>query len=107
MRDIQSQIAKTAQGMIEGNVNYFEGAELLLSLREEAGVYANDPDFVVFVSILNDVDYLRADGYAFDWHLLEEPSLQKQLAESLEWAKALSLENCQSLVKRYAKAKLS
>jgi hypothetical protein len=88
--------------MLDGSVNYFQGAEAILALREEQGIYANDPDFVVFAGVLNEVEYLRNDSGSFNWVLLTDPALQKQIAGSLAWAKEISLENCESLVRRFS-----
>ena len=99
--EAMEKIGVTAQAMLDGTLSYFEGAETILNLREEVGVYANDPDFVVFIGVLNEVDYLRDQGYGFNWGLLNEASLQDQISESLEWAKSVSMENCKSLANRY------
>jgi hypothetical protein len=87
--------------MLDGTLNYFQGAEALVDMRERAGIYENDPDFVAFIAVLNEVDYLREDGYSFNWSLLDDESLQARLAESLLWAKEVSLNSCLSLANRY------
>lgn len=102
MNNVKSQIANTASAMIDGSLHYFKGAETLLALREEAGIYANDPDFLPFIAILNDIDYLRDNNFIFDWSRLNDDTLAPSIQSSLQWAKDLSLENCTSLVKRYA-----
>jgi len=99
---LKSKIGDVAKGMLDGSVNYFQGAETILALREETGVYANDPDFVVFVGVLSEIEYLRDDSGSFDWALLKDPALQQQIAGSLAWAKDISLENCKSLVRRFS-----
>ena len=88
--------------MLDGSLNYFQGAEALLALRDELGIYANDPDFVVFVGVLSEVEYLRDEGGNFNWTLVDDPALKKQISESLVWAKSISLESCKSLVRRYS-----
>ena len=95
------KIGVIAQAMLDGTVNYFQGAETILNLRDEIGVYANDPDFVALIGVMNEVDYLRDEGYGFNWGLLNEASLQGQISSSLAWAKSVSLENCKSLATRY------
>lgn len=102
MIETKTTIGDTARSMLDGSLNYFQGAERLVNLREDAGIYENDPDFVVFISILHEVDYLRVDGFNFDWSLLNAPELEIKLSESLTWAKNISLANCASIAKRYA-----
>ena len=87
--------------MLAGSMNYFKGAERLLELREKAGIYANDPDFIPFICVLSEIEYLRNEGCGYNWNLLEDPDLQLRVLESLSWAKTVSLANCESLAKRY------
>lgn len=101
MNTDKSRIGSIARAMINGSINYFIGSEQLLSLRDEFGIYANDPDFVPFVGVLVEIDYLRENGAGFNWNLLEEPELQLKVAESLKWAKEISLASCESLSRRY------
>ena len=41
MAEPQTQIANVARAMLDGSLNYLQGAEMLVGLREDAGVYAN------------------------------------------------------------------
>ncbi len=99
---MKTKIGDIAKAMIDGSLNYFQGAEAILALRDELGIYANDPDFVVFVGVLSEIEYLRGDAGEFNWELLDDPALKKQISESLAWAKSISLENCKSLARRYS-----
>ncbi len=101
MKNQQHQVGKTARAMMDGSLNYFRGAKILVDLREALGVYANDPDFIVFVAVINEVDYLRDANDQFDWSLCDKPELQAKLNKSTCWAKEISLHHLEALTQRY------
>ncbi len=55
---VRSRVAAIAHGMLNGEVNFLEGAIELASLRNEADVELNDPDFMAFVVIASETDSL-------------------------------------------------
>ncbi len=87
--------------MVDGSMNYLEGALELVSLRHEIGAYENDPDFVAFIAVAYEIDNLPIRNSRKQWsrNTLERHKLEIQ--QSIEWAKEFSLENCKSLAKRY------
>ncbi len=96
-----SKLACVAQAMLNGSLNYLQGSEELIELRDEMGIYANDPDFVVFVAVLSEVDYLRNSYGEIDWEeQLKEP-LPNDIVESIAWAKEVSMSHCESIFNRY------
>ena len=102
MTAVKQETHQLVQAMLNGSINYFEGAERLIKLRDALGIYANDPDFLIFAAVLNEVSYLRKADGNFDWEKLKAPELQEQLSESLVWAKDISLHHLTAIEQRYA-----
>lgn len=98
---LKQRIAQIAAAMIEGDMDYLEGALELLSLREEIGAYANDPDFIAFVAVASEVDSLPIGPSRKHWSKEALARHQTEIQESTEWAKEISLENCKSLARRF------
>ncbi|MBL4606356.1 MAG: hypothetical protein JKY01_00810 [Pseudomonadales bacterium] len=98
----RKDIALIAQNMLDGNLNYLLGAEQLVALRDDFGVYANDPDFVVFIAVSSELEVLRNNGVAVGESSAYSASDASKVSESLAWARDISLSQCESLVKRYS-----
>lgn len=97
-------IGQIAKAMLSGSLNYLQGAEQLVDMRDEMGIYANDPDFLIFLAVLSEVDYLCCPNGVIDWTLKYEGVDKKKLEESIAWAKEVSWEQCESLARRYGEA---
>lgn len=94
-------LGEIAQAMLDGTLNYLLGAEKLVDLREGLGIYANDPDFVVFIAVKSELNSLRDEGVdpaGGDFCSLVELN---KIKDSVNWAREVSLAQCQSLVNRY------
>ncbi len=102
MKNTKKRIAHVAQGMVDGSINYLLGSIELSSLREEIGAYENDPDFFVFNAVLCEIHHLPFDTTGTNWLSKALVNNVAQINESTEWAKEISLEQCQSLARRYA-----
>ncbi|MFL0804959.1 MAG: DUF2489 domain-containing protein [Agarilytica sp.] len=102
MNNTKNRIAHIAQSMVDGSMNYLLGAIELSSLREEIGAYENDPDFVVFNAVLCEIHNLPFDTAEKGWLNKALLNDEPQINESIEWAKEISMEQCQSLAKRYS-----
>jgi len=98
----RKRIAKVALGMLDGSVNYLQGAIELEALRHEVGIYENDPDFVAFVAVLSEIDSLPIDISANNWSEEVQLRYKSEIKESVEWAKQFSLSACQSIAARYS-----
>ncbi|WP_370979327.1 hypothetical protein [Agaribacterium sp. ZY112] len=92
----------TAQAMLNESLFYFSGAAVLLSLREELGIYENDPDFAVFCAVVHEAYELGFDGPPEQWSKHARHVQQEQLRSSIDWAKEISLNQCQALMQRYS-----
>lgn len=97
------RIAELTQAMLAGSVHYLRGAIELAALRHEVGAYANDPDFIVFVAILAEIESLPEDMVQRLYANQPLPDCE-QLSQSEQWARELSLSQCESLMQRYRQA---
>ena len=83
------RIGVVAKGMLDGSIDYIEGAVELESLRHKIDAYNNDLDFLAFITIASEVDLDSLEG--------NETEIQKTIA----WAKDFSLIQCESLAQRF------
>jgi len=97
----RKKVASVAQGMLNGTINYLEGAIELSSLRSEVDTPENDKDFLVFSGIASDIDQLPIGAQRQSWSnaALERHDLEIQ--EATRWAKEISLTQCKSLFLRF------
>ena len=98
---LKRRIGQIASGMIDGNINYLAGALELLSLRDEVGAYANDPDFLAFVAVAAEINNLPGELSRIPWSKSALKKHETEIQQSIAWAKEFSLENCKSLAKRF------
>ncbi|NOV29567.1 DUF2489 domain-containing protein [Methylomonas sp. ZR1] len=98
---VRHRVAAIADGMLSGEVNFLEGAIVLASLRHEAEVGESDPDFMTFIVIASETDYLPIGPSRELWS--KEASLRHQprIDASTAWAKQIGNASCQSLLERF------
>jgi hypothetical protein len=96
-----NKVAIIAQQMLDGRLNYLLGAERLIELREDLGVYANDPDFVAFLAVISELNHLREQYPHLNLDGKGLLSEERVIQESISWAKDISLTHCQSIAQRY------
>ena len=97
----KARIGEVALGMLDGSVHYLKGSIELESLRHEIGAYANDPDFIVFVAILSEIDSLPFESPRQEWSAEELARYEPEIKQSIDWAKEISLVQCESLAERF------
>ena len=102
VKKMQARIGEIATGMLDGSVHYLEGSIELASLRHEIGAYENDPDFIVFVAILSEIDSLPLGRSRTDWSAEALAPHEQEFKSSIEWAKEISLPQCKSLAERFS-----
>lgn len=102
VKKMQERIGEVASGMLDGSVHYLEGSIELASLRHEIGAYENDPDFIVFVAILSEIDSLPQGRSRNDWSAEALAQHERKIKKSIEWAKKVSLSQCRSLAERFS-----
>lgn len=103
MNNAQEAAGTIAKAMLDGSMHYLEGAIQLVSLREALGSYENDPDFMPFIAVLAEIDDLGIQRHYESWDANIAHLSGATLDESVDWAKSISIEQCQSLAKRYLK----
>ena len=98
----RKRVSELASGMLDGSINYLEGAIELSSLRFEVDVQEGDQDFIAFVGIASETDNLPIGAPWQNWSKealeLHEPEIQ----EAIKWAKQFSLAECKSLLVRFS-----
>lgn len=97
----QLNIRKTAQGMLDGSIHYLDGAIALIDLRHEVEAYENDPDFLPFIAIMSEINSLSVNPPFSDLPKVLTEKYRLEIETSLEWAKSISISQCQALVGRY------
>ena len=95
------KVGQIAAAMLEGSIPYLKGAIELTVLREELGIYANDPDFFVFVGLLAEIDQLPLGRNLQNWTDDNVVKYQQVISESEVWAKEFTLSQCKSLASRF------
>jgi len=98
---VRSRVAVIAHGMLNDEVNFLEGAIELASLRNEADVELNDPDFMAFVVIASETDGLPIGTSREVWSKEAFAKHQPEIDAAIVWAKNMGLAACQSLVRRF------
>jgi hypothetical protein len=98
---VRSRIVTIANGMLNGELNFLEGAIELASLRNEAEVDLNDPDFMVFVVIDSETDHLPIGAPREHWSTDALVKHQAKIDAANTWAKKIGMSACQSLAGRF------
>ena len=97
----RNRAVEVARGMIEGTIDYLEGAIELSSLRHEVYLPSDDKDFLAFTGVASEIDHLPIGAQRQHWSekALErhEPDIQR----AIKWAKEVSLPECKSIVERF------
>jgi len=97
----RARVGEVAKGMLDGSIDYLEGARELSSLRHQIEVQDGDQDFIVFVAVDSETDNLPIGKPRQFWSKGSLERLEPEIQKAIEWAKKVSLEQCKSLVKRF------
>ena len=98
----RKRVASIAKGMLDGTVDYLEGAIQLSSLWHEVEVAGDDPDFIAFIEIASETDHLPIGRGKQYWSKEALERHNSEIQDSIKWAKEISLNKCKSLVKRFS-----
>ncbi|WP_378115055.1 DUF2489 domain-containing protein [Cellvibrio fontiphilus] len=90
-----------ARGMLDGSIDYLEGAVELSSLRFEVGLSENDSDFFAFTAVASEVDHLPLGAARQYWSQEALNEHELEIEQSIHWAKEFSLSNCKSIIERF------
>jgi response regulator of citrate/malate metabolism len=94
---------QVARAMLDGSMHYLIGALELEQLRHEIGAYENDPDFIAFVAVKMEVESIPDNENLLESLNDKNSPAHKVFAESVAWAKSISLAQCVILAERYPK----
>lgn len=90
---VRCRVAAIAHGMLNGEVDFLEGAIELASLRHEAEVDENDPDFMAFVVIASETDSLPIGTSTALWSKEALAKHQPEIDVAIIWAKKVGILN--------------
>jgi len=97
----RKRASEVALGMLNGSIQYLEGAIELDSLRFEIGLPENDKDFIAFTGIVSEIDHLPIGASRQYWSQEALERHEPEIQRSIEWAKEVSWTECQSIVTRF------
>lgn len=98
---VRKRVGAVAFGMLSGEVGFIEGSIELASLRHEAAVEENDPDFMAFVVIASETDNLPTGASRALWSKEALAKHQPEIDAAIMWAKKVGLAACYSLAGRF------
>lgn len=90
-----------ASGMLDGSINYLEGAIELSALRFEVGLAEDDKDFLAFAGVSSETDHLPIGTARQYWSQKALEKHEPEIQQSIKWAKEVSLSECKSIVARF------
>lgn len=97
----RKKVCELAEKMLEGSIDYLEGAIEIGSLRFELDLPKDDEDILVFSLISSETDHLPIGAAKSYWSKEALLRLKPEIESSTNWAKEISLTNCKNLVKRF------
>lgn len=98
---IRQQAVDTARAMLERQASFLAGARKLATLRHDAEVDDNDPDFTVFVAIESNTDELPIGAVRAHWHEDALARLEPEIEAAEAWAFEQGAAACASLIARF------
>ena len=98
---VRKRVGAVAFGMLNGEVEFLEGAIELASLRHEAAVEENDQDFNAFVVIASETDNLPIGASRALWSKEALAKHQPEIDAAIVWAKKVGMAACQSFAMRF------
>lgn len=101
VKSVRKRVVDTAKSMLDGQLSFLEGARALSSLRHEAAVRDDDPDFMAFVAIDSETDELPIGAVRQHWSKEALDKLDYECKDAEIWAKKFGTEACESLIKRF------
>ncbi|WP_230707019.1 DUF2489 domain-containing protein [Marinobacter adhaerens] len=97
----RKRAVEVASGMVDGSINYLEGAIELSSLRFEVGLPEDDKDFLAFTGVASEIDHLPIGAPRQYWSQEALERHEPEIQQSIRWAKEVSLSQCKSIVARF------
>lgn len=100
-KEKRKEAASIARLMLSGKMDYLEGSQRLSTISSHIEI-DDDEDFKVFELIDSETDALPIGRCRENWNPQRLIELQPEYERSVEWAKKLSLKNCESIVERFS-----
>ena len=97
----RQRAARIASSMIDGSMNYLEGAIELASLRFEVDLAEDDKDFLAFTVVASEIDHLPIGEFRKNWSQEALDRHEPAIEQSTKWAKDVSLLECKSILERF------
>lgn len=98
---VRAQIVQLVESMLAGNICFIEGAQQLTSLRHQAAIADNDPDFLVFVGVASNTDHLPIGAPRLRWSAEALARHQAEIDTASQWARKICGEACISILERF------
>lgn len=100
-RESASEIGEVASQMLRREISFLEGIRKIVALRLEAGLL-EDPDVMVLVAIDSETDALPLGPQITEhWQPQALAALRPQIDDAENWARAVGITACRSLVERF------
>ncbi len=87
--------------MLNGSIDYLEGAIELSLLRFEVGLPEDDKDFLAFTGVSSETDHPPIGSARQYWSQDALNRYELEIIDSVKWAKEVSLSECKSIIKRF------
>jgi len=97
----RKRAAEVCSGMLDGSINYLEGAIELASLRFEVGLPEDDKDFLAFSGVSSETDHLPIGASRQYWSKESLERHEPEIQNSIRWAKEVSIHECKSISERF------
>jgi hypothetical protein len=98
---VRKRVVETARSMLNGDLNFLEGARILVDLRHKAAVRDDDSDFMAFVAIDSEIDDLPIGSVRQYWPQDVLEKLEPEYRKAEAWAKEFGSLACESLIRRF------
>jgi hypothetical protein len=96
------EAATIASGMLDGSIQYLEGAIQLSSLMFELEIEYDDKDFLAFDAVSSETHNLPLGSARQHWASDALASKEIEIKKAIVWAKEISLAECKSIVERFS-----
>ena len=98
----RKEAATIASGMLDGSIQYLEGAIQLSSLSFEIEVADDDKDFLAFVGVSSETHNLPLGSARQNWSSEALAHKELEIQKTIAWAKEISLSACKSIIDRFS-----
>lgn len=98
---VRKEIVTTAAAMLDAKLSFIEGARVLMPLLEEANVFYDDPDRMIFCEIDSSTDAYPLGTVRAHWSVEALNQLQPEIDEAEKRAREVGKDACEALIRRF------